>query len=111
MDKKTQSTLKKQLKEITEYLKRDDLTIEEREEFELLSAKIAGALTHDWLPSDLGRRLIMVILFLIGLYGLMDGDNYFLISWIFLPMFSPRLMGELAHLAGKASRIADFMKD
>ena len=47
MDKKTQSTLKEQLKVITEYLKRDDLTIEEREKFELLSAKIAGVLTQE----------------------------------------------------------------
>ena len=47
MDKKTLDTSKKQLKEITEYLKRDDLTIEEREKFELLSAKIAGVLTQE----------------------------------------------------------------
>ena len=101
MDKKTQSTLKKQLKEITELLKSDGLTIEQREEFELLSAKISGSLLSVWLPVDIGRRLIMVILFLIGLYGLMNGNNYFLISWIFLPMFSPRLVGEIAHLMGR----------
>jgi hypothetical protein len=103
MDKETYDLAKKQLDEVTEHLKGDDLTIEQREELEILQAKLSGGLLSIWFPMGIGRKLIMVVIFLVGIYGLVIGNHYFLFSWIILPMFSPRLMGEVSYFMGRIS--------
>ena len=103
MDKETYGSAKKTLEEINEHLKSDDLTVEQREELEVHSAKLSGVLLSIWFPMGIARKLIMVVIFLVGIYGLVIGNHYFLFSWIILPMFSPRLMGEVSYFMGRIS--------
>jgi hypothetical protein len=66
--------------------------------------QIAGALLSDWLPSGIMRRMIMFILLLIGLYGFLSEGGYLMFSWLLLPLFSPRCVGEIAYAIGKFSK-------
>ena len=58
-------------------------------------ATIAGILMRHWLPDGLERKFIMLIIFIIGIYGIVIGSNLFLILLI-LPLFSPRIVAYLA---------------
>ncbi|MGZ8195040.1 MAG: hypothetical protein ACXWTH_05385 [Methylosarcina sp.] len=86
---------KKLSAEIAKLMEEENLTAEDRQKFEILLAKLAGSLLSTWLPFSWGRRSIMVVLFLIGAYGLVEGNGYFLVAWVFLLLFSPRVVGEL----------------
>lgn len=67
----------------------------------MLQTQLAGALLSTWLPFGWGRRSIMIVLFLVGVYGLVEGNGYFLIAWLFLLSFSPRTVGELTFAFGR----------
>ena len=86
---------------INEHLKSDDLTVEQREELEIHADKLSGVLLSIWFPIGVGRKLIMFVLFSIGIYGLEIENDYLLISWILLPCFSPRIVGEVSYLIGR----------
>lgn len=94
MDRETHEQAKKQLAEITEILKDSTLTPEERSKLESLADQLAGCLMRPWLPFGWGRRLIMIGLFLIGLYGLTQGNNSLLFAWLLIPAFSPSFVAE-----------------
>jgi hypothetical protein len=93
--------VKKQSAEITRLLKEGNLTAEEKQKLETLQARLSGALLSPWLPFGWVRRLIMVVLFLVGAIGVTQGNTYFLFSWLLLLLFSPRLVGEVAYAFGR----------
>ncbi len=95
---------KSQSEEIAKLLKEGNLTAEERQKLETLQAQLAGVLLHPWLPFGWVRRSIMVVLLLIGVYGLLEGNNYFLLAWVLLLFFSPRFVGEFSYALGKFFR-------
>ena len=103
MDKETYDSAKRAFEEVKEQLKRDDLTSEERAELVMHADRLSGLLLSIWFPMGIGRKLIMLVIFLVGIYGLLIGNHYFLFSWVILPMFSPRLVGEIAFLMGRFS--------
>ena len=92
---------KKQSAEIAKLLKDGNLAAEDRQKLETLQAQLAGVLLSPWLPFGWRQRSIMIVLFLVGAYGLMPGDGYFLFAWVLLLFFSPRFVGELAYALGK----------
>lgn len=92
---------KKQSAEIAKLLKEGNLTAEDRQKLEMLQTQLAGTLLSTWLPFGWGRRSIMIVLFLVGAYGLMEGDSYFLVAWAFLLLFSPRVVGESTFAFGR----------
>lgn len=92
---------KKQSAEIAKLLKEGNLTAEDRRKFEALQAQLAGILLRPWLPFGWGRRLIMIVLFLVGTTGLVQGNSYFLFAWVPMLLFSPRFVGEMAYALGK----------
>jgi hypothetical protein len=92
---------KKQSAEIAKLLKEGNLTSEDRQKLEMLQTQLAGALLSTWLPFGWGRRSVMIVLFLVGAYGLVEGNGYFLIAWLFLLLFSPRAVGELTFAFGR----------
>ena len=94
---------KRYLAEISALLKEGNLTPEERQRLEMSSAQLAGALCSTWLPFGWGRRTAMIALFFVGALGLAAGNIYFLIAWLFMPLFSPRFVAECAHLLGSLS--------
>lgn len=65
-------------------------------------AVTARSLRSIWVPFGWGRRTIMITLFLIGLYGILQGPQYLDWSWLAVAMMSPRLVGEAAYAWGRA---------
>lgn len=92
---------KQQSAEIAKLLKEGNLTAEDRQKFEMLQTQLAGVLMSTWLPFGWGRRSIMIVLLLVGAYGIVEGSGYFLIAWLQLLLFSPRVVGELAFVYGR----------
>lgn len=92
---------KKQSAEIAKLLKEGNLTAEERQKLETLQTQLSGALLSPWLPFGGGRRSIIIVLFLVGASGLVQGNGYFLFAWLFLLFFSPRVVGEVAYALGR----------
>ena len=101
MDRKTYEEAKKNSELIAKLLSEGNLSEEEKQKFEILQAQLAGVLLNPWLPFGWGRRSIMIILFLIGIFGLIEGNNFLMLSWLLLPIFSPRFIGEASCLLGK----------
>ena len=104
MDRKTHEEVKKNFEKITELLKDGNLLVEEKQKFETLKAQLAGILFRTWLPFDWVRRSIMIVLFLVGLYGLVEGNYILLVAWLILLFFSPRFVGEFSYAIGKIFR-------
>ncbi|MFZ6022016.1 MAG: hypothetical protein ACOYT9_00920 [Patescibacteria group bacterium] len=104
MNREKYEEAKKASQEIDRLLKEGNLTPEERQKFEKIRAQLAGVLLSPWLPVDWGRRSIMFFIFLIGLYGMIQGHTFLASLWLLLPIFSPRIVGEVAYALGKIFR-------
>ncbi|TAN35455.1 MAG: hypothetical protein EPN23_11135 [Verrucomicrobia bacterium] len=92
---------KKTSQEIEQLLQSDNLTADDRQKLKEIHAQLSGVLLSPWLPFDWRRRAIMFFLLLLGLYGITNGQSYFALSWLFLALFSPRIVGEGASILGK----------
>jgi hypothetical protein len=46
----------------------------------------------------------MIVLLLVGAYGLAEENNLLLVAWLLLPFFSPRFVGEFSYALGKVLR-------
>ena len=72
------------------------------DQLDVLNASIAGVLSHPWFPTTWGRRALMAAIFLVGLeQAVVAGNQYALLLWLLLPLFSPRVMGNAAFLLGR----------
>ncbi len=65
-----------------------------------IKAEISGYLLSQWLPSGWGRKIAMAIIFLIAVLGSFK-STWFLLLLLLLPLFSPRIVGEVARFFGK----------
>lgn len=104
MNRDTYEDAKKQLAEVTRVLSEENLTTEERQKFETLQAQLSGVLLRPWLPFSWGRRSIMLVLFAVGVVGVLGGNSYLLLAWVFLLFFSPRFVGEFSYALGRIFR-------
>jgi hypothetical protein len=95
---------KKQLAQVSRVLREENLTPEERENFETLQTQLSGLLLSPWLPYGWGRRSIMLALFAVGAVGALGVNTYFFLAWVFLLFFSPRVVGEVSYALGKIFR-------
>ena len=76
-----------------------ELSPEERQricaEEKTRSDRIAGSLLHPWLPWGMGRKLIMLGILAVALFGAVYSESpYWLLLMLALPAFSPRAVGE-----------------
>lgn len=101
MNKETYYEVKVVLEKITQALKEGNLSEDEKLNLELSKTQLSGQLLSIWWPFDWTRRSIMVALFLVGLYGLIQGNTHFLWAWPALVLFSPRMVGEISFFIGK----------
>jgi hypothetical protein len=65
-----------------------------------VTAKMAGYLLSPWLPIGVGRKIVMVVIFLIALLGSLL-NPFCLLLLIILPLFSPRVIGEIVSFLGR----------
>lgn len=99
-DRQTYEELRKTSHEISQLLKQDNLSPEERQKLETMRAQVSGALFSPWIPSGFGRRVIIAAIFFVGLYGLVQNNNAAFL-WLLLPFFSPRIVGTALYAIGR----------
>jgi len=92
---------KRLLAEIDAELKSGALTAEQRKELETHRAKLAGSLLSTWLPFSWWRRLAMFVLLLLGTLWPLGGSPIWVVAWVLMLLFSPRIMGETAFSLGR----------
>jgi hypothetical protein len=96
MKKQEHEELQKSFDDISKLLQDQNLKSEEREKFEILRAKLAGALMSSWLPVGEMRKIIMFFVGLVGVYFLTQAQYVAMtFSLILLCAFSPRIIGEI----------------
>ncbi len=101
IDRKQYDEAKRLLEEINNELITQPLTPGQRCELERHAAGLAGALLSPWLPVTWARRLIMAAIFILGVQQAWIGNYQVMFWWLFLPLFSPRIVGECALFMGK----------
>lgn len=70
-----------------------------------IKAQMAGYLLSPWLPHGATRKILMIIIALVGLVGGgVYGQKLFFLLLLILPFFSPRIIGEVARFIGMISR-------
>lgn len=104
-DRQTYEEAKALLAEIQYELSTQSLTPEQRAELERHAAALSGQLLRPWLPVDWPRRLIMVAIVGVAIQQSFGGNFQVFFWWIFLPFFSPRIMGICAYALGRIGRI------
>jgi len=72
-------------------------------DYEKTLASLSGQTLSRWLPIGYVRKILFLILLLIGFYGLFVLDNllYLLIIFIALILFSPKIAGLVAFGLGR----------
>ena len=101
MHKDEQQQLRDTLAGVTEALKDETLSEEQRNELETHAAALSGSLLSTWLPVGWGRRLIMIAIVALGLYYAIMEENFEpLLWWLVLPIFSPRIGGMVSYFIG-----------
>ena len=103
MNETENKLLIKSLHEINETLNDQSLNFSQEDRLKLKETKalISTALLSSWLPIDTTRKVTMIILFIVGLYGIINSSIFFIIFWIPLPFFSPRIVEKVAMFFGK----------
>ena len=104
LSKQEQLELKNTLKEVTDALDDETLSLEDRQELENHQASLSGALLSPILPTGVVRILIMLSCFVLGVSAFYT--EYEFLFWFLLIgcSFSPRLVGTLAFLFGRFQR-------
>ena len=90
--------------DISQLLKKGNISSDEQQHLQSVQAQLSGLLLSVWLPFGWGQRMAMFALLLIGLYGLSEGSYYLLLAWVGMAIFSPRLVGEISFFLGRISR-------
>ena len=101
VDRKQYDEAKRVLEEINHELTTQFLTPEQRSELERHAASLAGVILSPWFPVTWTRRVIMAAIFILGVQQAWIGNYQTMFWWLFLPVFSPRIVGECAFLMGK----------
>jgi len=61
---------------------------------------LAVSMMNHWLPRDLGRKLIMLIILIVGISGTMAGNSNWLFILLILPLFSPKIIMRISIIIG-----------
>jgi len=101
MNKEEHDQLEKLFRAISKLEESGILTEEQKKEFSDLKSSISGVLLSSWLPADSGRKYIMLIILFIAICGTLAGIPRFLFLLLILPLFSPRVIGEVVVFFGR----------
>lgn len=87
--------------ELDRLSKSPDIPPSTKDQLVIISTSIAGMHANAWLPSGIGRNVIMTCIFLVGIVLFIITNNaFFLLSLVLLVLFSPRIMLNAAFLLG-----------
>lgn len=94
MEKEQYEAAKVRLEEVTMMLKYEKISPQERERLEREGKELAIAVMNPWFPFDRRYRIVMIAITAIGFWGLIQGQYLFMLVWLLLPLFSPRIVGK-----------------
>lgn len=97
----TKEEIRKGYEEINELLKNESLLETERKALEERKIILAVIDANRWLPMDSGRKIIMLIILVIGILGAVAGNGQWLFILLALPFFSPKILMNLLIVFGK----------
>jgi hypothetical protein len=105
MDREQYEGAKKRLEEVTRRLKYESISPQEREALEKEGRGLLAVVMSPWIPVSFGYRILMLVVVGIGFWGLIEGQYLYLLAWLLLPLFSPRIIGKcLSASAGLGSQ-------
>jgi hypothetical protein len=104
MDRTKYEEAKVLLRDIQQELATQPLTKKQRDELQLHATRLSGLLLRPWFPMSWTRRLVMAAIVLLGVQQAWVGNYQPMVLWLFLPLFSPRIMGECAFFLGRFAR-------
>ena len=78
----------------------DNIPKELKADLEKTSTILAVSLMNHWLPRDLGRKLIMLVILIVGISGAMAGNSNWLFILLILPLFSPKIILRISIIIG-----------
>lgn len=61
---------------------------------------LAVSMMNHWLPKDLGRKLIMLVILIVGISGAMARNSNWLFILLVLPLFSPKIIMRIIIIIG-----------
>ena len=94
MDKEQYEAAKTRLGEVTMMLKYEKISPEERERLEREGKELAIVVMSPWFPSDFRYRIVILVIAAIGFWGFIQDQYLFMLVWLLLPLFSPRIVGK-----------------
>ena len=94
MEKQQYEEAKTRLEEVTRILRHEKISPEERERLEKEGKELAKVVMSPWIPFGWGYRMMMIVIAAIGFWGLMQEEYLFVLLWLLLPLFSPRVVGK-----------------
>jgi hypothetical protein len=96
--------LEEQFNKVDGVLKQHETALNEhpdlKSNLEETKTLLAVSMMNHWLPRDLGRRLIMLVILIIGISGAMAGNSGWLFLLLVLPLFSPKVIMRVAIIIG-----------
>ena len=96
--------MQEQFNKIDNVLKEHEVSLEKHPELksalEEYKTILAVSMMNHWLPRDLGRKLIMLIILIIGISGTMAGNSNWLFILLILPLFSPKIVMRISIIIG-----------
>lgn len=96
--------MQKQFNKIGNVLKENEIILEKHPELkstleEHQTILVVSMMNH-WLPRDLGRKLIMLIILILGISGAIAGKTSWLFILLILPLFSPKIILKISIIVG-----------
>jgi hypothetical protein len=105
MDRERYEEAKTRLEKVTGMLRHGNISPEERDTLEREGKELARVVISPWLPFDWKYRIVMIAFAAIGFLGSFQGQYLFMLVWLLLPLFSPRIVGDfLMFIAGLKDR-------
>jgi hypothetical protein len=84
-----------QIRLIRHALAGQSLSAERRTELQNHELILSAVLSRPWLPLSWSKRLLMVLIFAVGLQEVWAGHYEGSLWWLLLPLFSPRLNAQV----------------
>lgn len=101
MNKFEYEELQDVLRRLTEALKDEGLSEEQRHELKMHQAFVSGQITSMWLPISNPRKAIMFAFILLGLRAFTNYNDMYIVYWLLAAIFSPRIVATAAYYFGR----------
>ena len=96
--------MQEQFNKIDNVLKEHEDVLQKHSELKFVLEKhktiLAISTINHWLPKDLSRKLIMIVILIVGISGAIAGNYNWLFILLILPLFSPKIILKISIIIG-----------